>query len=344
LSASLTVAARSNQFSASDADDVTLSAVRAYREAMREFAEMRTLDVWYLRRSEADLLSGIDAAVAGHKGKAQKKARQVAKTARKNAAKARTRDSLQALSKLAEHVDGSYRIVSQPPMVVPVRELGTLTGMSSDEMQQVVVDQFREYRNTLQDDRRQLLERYKIVDMARKVVGVGSVGTRAFMMLFFGRDTEDPLFLQAKEAGPSALEAHLRPAVQPNAGQRVVEGQRLMQTVGDIFLGWQRVAGFDGRERDFYIRQLRDWKGSFDSEKAVPRGMTLYAALCGATLARAHARSGDRVEIAAYLGKSTTFDEAIADFADAYADQNDADFAAFTAAIRSGRLEAVQGL
>ena len=341
LSASLAVAARSNQFSASDANDVALAAVRAYREAMREFAEMRTLDIWYLRRSEADLLAGIDAAVAGHKGKAHKKARRVARTARKNAAKARTRDSLQALSKLAEHVDGSYRIVSQPPMVVPVRELGTLTGMSSDEMQHVVVDQFRAYRNTLQDDRRQLLERYKIVDMARKVVGVGSVGTRAFIVLLQGRDQQDPLFLQVKEATNSVLEDHLPRSRFSEPGERVVAGQRLMQAASDIFLGWTQgvQAG-----RHYYWRQLRDMKSSADVDAMGPGTLAHYGGECAWTLARAHARSGDPVAIAAYLGKGTGFDEAVATFSRRYADQNEEDYDAFAAAVRSGRLEAATGI
>jgi uncharacterized protein (DUF2252 family) len=180
--------------------------------------------------------------------------------------------------------------------------------------------------------------------MARKVVGVGSVGTRAWIVLMRGRDDADPLFLQAKEAQASVLEAFLEPCEYENQGERVVRGQRLMQGASDIFLGWQRVRGEGGIERDFYVRQLRDWKGSFDAEKSVPRGMALYANLCGATLARAHARAGDRVEIAAYIGKSDVFDQAIADFARTYADQNDADYAAFIAAIDSGRLEAVQGL
>ena len=180
--------------------------------------------------------------------------------------------------------------------------------------------------------------------MARKVVGVGSVGTRAWIVLLRGRDDADPLFLQAKEAQASVLERFLEPCEYDNQGERVVRGQRLMQGSSDIFLGWQRVRGEGGIERDFYMRQLRDWKGSVDAEKAVPRGTLLYARICGETLARAHARSGDRVEIAAYLGKSTAFDEAIADFAEAYADQNDADYAAFLAAIESGRLEARQGL
>jgi hypothetical protein len=257
-------------------------------------------------------------------------------------AKARTRDSMQAFSKLVSNESGQLRIIADPPLIVPVEDLFP-DGIGAQDTVDGMRDIIAAYRQTLQTANHPLAE-FTYVHMARKVVGVGSVGTRAWIVLLRGRDDADPLFLQAKEAQASVLERFLEPCEYDNQGERVVRGQRLMQGSSDIFLGWQRVRGEGGIERDFYMRQLRDWKGSVDAEKAVPRGTLLYARICGETLARAHARSGDRVEIAAYLGKSTTFDEAIADFAEAYADQNEADYAAFLAAIESGRLEARQGL
>ena len=269
----------------------------------------------------------------------------MAKTAAKGAEqgdrKAHTRDSLQALSKLAELVDGRYRIVSQPPIVVPLRELAPTVGMSADEMQQAIHDQFRAYRETLQPDRRELLERFEVVDVARKVVGVGSVGTRAFIVLLQGRDQQDPLFLQVKEATRSVLEDHLPKSRYAQPGERVVQGQRLMQAASDIFLGWTK-----GQEagRYLYWRQLRDMKGSAVVETMAPPVMAFYGQICGRTLARAHARSGDPIAMAAYLGKKDRFDKSITDFSERYADQNERDYEAFVAAIRSGRLEAVEGL
>jgi uncharacterized protein (DUF2252 family) len=192
----------------------------------------------------------------------------------------------------------------------------------------------------LPPDRARLFDHYRLADIAHKVVGVGSVGTRCWMLLFVGSGARDPLFLQAKEAGPSVLEAHLAPAPQSNAGRRVVEGQRLMQTVSDIFLGWDSTAGLDDLSRDFYVRQLRDWKASADIERMKPTALTQYARLCGWTLARAHARSGDRTAIAAYLGSGSRFDEVIAEFARTYADRTEADHTAFLAAIASGRIAA----
>jgi len=262
------------------------------------------------------------------------------KIAEKGQAKARTRDSLQALSKLGEVVDGEYRIVSQPPIVVPSRELFATYGMSSDELWHVIHQEFRAYRATLQSDRRHLLERFKIVDVARKVVGVGSVGTRAFIVLLQGRDEQDPLFLQVKEATQSVLEDHL-PKSRHQPGSRVVHGQRMMQAASDIYLGWTK--GYQ-ESRFLYWRQLRDMKASADVESYQPFGLTFYARQCGWTLARAHARSGDPVAISAYLGKSDKFDQAMTELAGRYADQNERDYEAFLAAIKSGRLEAVEGL
>jgi uncharacterized protein (DUF2252 family) len=342
MSASFTIAARNNGFTQAEGRDATLESVRAYRAAMIEFAQMRTMDIWYAHLSEAELMSGLEALAASQKSKAQKKAvRKSVATAKKTTAKARTRDSLQALSKLAENVDGSYRIVSQPPIVIPVRELSVTTGYSTDELQHMVHEQFRAYRGTLQEDRRHLLERFEIVDMARKVVGVGSVGTRAFIVLLQGRDQEDPLFLQVKEATRSVLEDHLPKSRFSQPGERVVQGQRMMQAASDIYLGWTK--GVE-ENRHLYWRQLRDMKGSADVESFRPVALNFYAGQCGWTLARAHARSGDPVAIAGYLGKSDAFDRSITDFSERYADQNEQDYQAFAAAIKSGRLEAIEGI
>jgi uncharacterized protein (DUF2252 family) len=248
---------------------------------------------------------------------------------------------LQALSKLCELVDGQYRIVSQPPIVVPARDLAATYGLSPEQVVPVIHDQFRAYRATLQDDRRRLLERFQFVDAARKVVGVGSVGTRAFIVLLAGRDEGDPLFLQIKEATASVLEAHLPKSRYRQHGQRVVEGQRMMQAASDIYLGWTK--GVDVN-RHFYWRQLRDMKGSALVEAMIPLGLTYYARICGWTLARAHARSGDPVAIAAYLGDNDAFDKSITDFSERYADQNEQDYEEFVGAVRSGRLEAVEGV
>ena len=258
--------------------------------------------------------------------------------ARKAALKARTRDSLQALSKLGEVVDGRYRIVSQPPIVIPLRELAPSIGLTVEELESAIHEQFRAYRKTLQDDRRHLLERFEVVDMARKVVGVGSVGTRAFIVLLQGRDSGDPLFLQVKEATTSVLEDHLPKSRFRQPGERVVHGQRLMQAASDIFLGWTK-----GTEtgRHLYWRQLRDMKGSAAVETLGPPMLTFYGGICGQTLARAHARSGDPVAIAAYLGKKDRFDRSITDFAERYADQNEQDYQAFAEAVRDGRLAAI---
>jgi uncharacterized protein (DUF2252 family) len=261
--------------------------------------------------------------------------------AQKTAAKARSRDSLSALSKLAELVDGRYRIVSQPPVVIPARDLEAMYGYSGDEIQEMIHHQFRAYRDTLQEDRRHLLERYEIVDIARKVVGVGSVGTRAFIVLLQGRDEQDPLFLQIKEATASVLEDHLPKSKFKEPGERVVQGQRLMQAASDIYLGWTKGAEAN---RHLYWRQLRDMKGSVLVETMTPVMLGFYAGICGWTLARAHARSGDAVQLAAYLGKSDKFDLSITEFSQRYADQNESDYDAFTEAIRSGRLQALEGV
>jgi uncharacterized protein (DUF2252 family) len=343
MAASFTIAARNNGFSKTDTHTATLASVAAYREAMAGFAAMGTLDTWYAHLDEEELLSAVRSAAA-EAAKASKKtgktAKRAEKQAHKAAAKAHTRDSLQALSKLGEQVDGRYRIVSQPPIVIPARELEATYGLSADEIERVIREQFRAYRATLRDDQRKLLERFQVVDMARKVVGVGSVGTRAFIVLLQGRDQQDPLFLQVKEANASVLEDHLPRSRYQQHGERVVQGQRMMQAASDIFLGWTR-----GREanRHFYWRQLRDMKGSAEVESMTPVGLGFYAGICGWTLARAHARSGDPIAIAEYLGDNDQFDQTITDFSKRYAKRNEQDYQAFTDAIRSGRLEAVEG-
>ncbi len=251
---------------------------------------------------------------------------------------------MHAFGKLTHLVDGEPRIISDPPLIVPIAEL--IRGeMDRAKLEAEVRNLIRGYRRTLETDRRHLLENFRFVDLARKVVGVGSVGTRAWIALFLGADDQDPLFLQVKEAQPSVLEQFVGKSEYTNCGQRVVAGQRLMQATSDIFLGWKHItSGLDGLERDFYVRQLKDWKGSFAFEGALPAGATAYGRACGWTLARAHARSGDRIAIASYLGKSDTFDRAIATFAETYADQNDRDYEALKNAVESGRLEAKTGL
>ncbi len=337
LAASFTIAARHNGYGEAEARAITLTSVATYHQAMIEFAAMDTLDIWYARMSETDLLGLAATTGAGSKSKANKQVLAKAQTA---TAKARTRNSLQAQSKLAELVDGRYRIAHQPPVLIPSRELVGVYG-SSEQITDLIHEQLRSYRLTLPDDRRQLLERFTLVDVARKVVGVGSVGTRAFIALLQGRDEQDPLFLQVKEATSSVYEDYLPRSQYANHGERVVQGQRLMQAASDIFLGW--TVGID-ISRHFYWRQLRDMKASAEVELMIPAGMTMYARACGWTLARAHARSGDPVAIAAYLGKSDKFDRAIVDFSHRYADQNDRDYAQFSAAVRSGALQAVEGV
>ncbi len=373
MAASFTIAARNNGFSKADARAATLASVTAYREAMATFAQMRTMDIWYAHLDEDELMAAARVALSELRGdmgtvkkeekrdkragqaKAAKKeakqevrvraeekeARAAEKRAQKTLAKARTRDSLQALSKLCELVDGQYRIVSQPPIVVPARDLASTHGLSPDDVVPVIHEQFRAYRATLQDDRRHLLERFQVVDAARKVVGVGSVGTRAFIVLLQGRDTGDPLFLQIKEATASVLEAYLPKSRYRQHGERVVQGQRMMQAASDIYLGWTK--GLDVN-RHFYWRQLRDMKGSAEVEAMKVPGLTFYGRICGWTLARAHARSGDPIAIAGYLGAGDEFDKAITDFSLAYSDQNERDYEDFIKAIRSGRLEAREGV
>ena len=348
MAASFTIAGRNNGFSKTGTRDATLASVTSYRQAMAEFAQMRTMDIWYACLDEDQVataahgaLAGIQKEAKGAKKGARKQAKKAAKGAEKARTKAHTRDSLQALSKLGELVDGQYRIVSQPPIVVPARDLARMSGASPGDLDQVVRQQFRAYRATLREDQRRQLDRFQIVDMAHKVVGVGSVGNQAFIVLLQGRDANDPLFLQVKQASASVLERHLPKSRYRQHGQRVVVGQRMMQAASDIYLGWTR----DPQDsRHYYWRQLRDMKGSADIESMTPLPLTFYARTCGWTLARAHARSGDPVAIAACLGDGDAFDNSITDFSERYADQNERDYQQFVKAIRSGRLEAREGV
>jgi uncharacterized protein (DUF2252 family) len=333
LATSMLIAARDNGFRAKDQDRIVLDTVGRYRTAMAEFGGLKNLEVWY---SHLDFEDKLQEVASQFKPK-------LVKRAQKQAAKARTKDSMTAFSKLTEMVDGKPRIVDQSPLIVPVDKMAT--GDQLQELFDVLHRVLREYRETLEFDRRVLLEQFDLTDLAHKVVGVGSVGTRAWIALYLGRDSQDPLFLQVKEAAPSVLEEFLGPSEFANHGQRVVVGQRLMQATSDIFLGWLHVdAGLDGKPRDFYARQLKDWKGSAEIEQMVPKGMATYGTLCGWTLARAHARSGDRIAIAGYLGKADSFDRAILEFSRAYADQNDRDYQRLAAAAKSGRITALEGV
>jgi uncharacterized protein (DUF2252 family) len=333
LAVSMLIAARENGFAVKHQGRAVLDTVTEYRTAMARFAAMRNLDLWYAHLDIEKTLEELGS---------QLKPKQV-KWTQKTLAKARTKDSMSAFSKLCHVVDGETRIVAEPPLIVPIDDLAQ--GTEREEMFEGLHELVRSYRETLEYDRRVLLEEFRLTDFARKVVGVGSVGTRAWIALLLGRDGQDPLFLQIKEAQASVLEEFLGPSGFDNHGERVVAGQRLMQASSDIFLGWLHVeSGFDGQERDFYGRQLKDWKGSAEIEQMRPAGLAAYGRLCGWTLARAHARSGDRIAITAYLGKSSVFDQAILEFSRAYAEQNERDYKALVEAAKSGRIIAETGL
>jgi uncharacterized protein (DUF2252 family) len=328
LAASLAVAGRDNGFNRKDRRQIVLAAAEGYRAAMRTFAGQHFMDVWYAHLD-------VDAAIAEYRS--QMKAKRV-KAAEKMVAKAHTQDSMKALAKLTTEVGGQRRIISDPPLIEPVEEV--FADVQADAIYAQIRAVLGQYRRTLQSDRKHLLEYFSLVQAARKVVGVGSVGTRAWILLMDGGDGTEPLFLQAKEAQTSVLAGWCGRSQYRNQGERVVTGQHLMQAESDIFLGWTHVTGPDGIDRDYYVRQLKDWKFSVPIEQMIPSGMQVYARLCGWTLARAHARSGDRVALAAYLGGSPKFDQAIADFAETYADQNERDYAALQAAVKDGRAEA----
>jgi uncharacterized protein (DUF2252 family) len=332
LAASFAIAGRDRGFSTKDRANVLMTLVGRYRTSMHEFAAMTNLDMWYshldVETAVGELRTEVDAAVR--------------KRTEANLAKFRTRDSMQAFDKLTHVVDGQRRIISDPPLIEPVDEV--VHGMERDQLLDQLRTLVRSYRRTLQSDRRHLLEEYRVADMARKVVGVGSVGTRAWIALMLGRDDTDPLFLQAKEAQASVLEDFVGHTDHRTHGERVVHGQHLMQASSDIFLGWDRAQGFDGVQRDFYIRQLRDWKGAANVETMTPQTMAVYSRLCGTTLARAHARSGDRIAVASYLGNGDSFDRAIASFSEAYADQNERDYNTLVQAEKDGRITVQRGL
>lgn len=329
LVTSFEVAGRDRGFTAGERKRIALATTQAYREAIRELSTMDTLDLWYLRISTQDILERVGPLATSAQ----------LKRAQKNLAKARAKTNLRALDKLTESVDGELRIRHDPPKVVPVRELAPV-GATREQIAERLHEIIRSYRVTLNDDRRQLLERFRLVDAARKVVGVGSVGTRAWIALMLGRDDRDPLFLQVKEAEASVLEPFVKKSRFSQHGQRVVEGQRLMQAASDIMLGWLKTTDVDGVERHYYVRQLWDQKGSAMVEIMEPNALAAYGHLCGWTLARAHARAGDAVAIAAYLGGGDAFDKALARFASAYADQNERDYAALKDAVDTGRVKA----
>ena len=333
LAASLEIAARTRGFDGQTVRAVVTAGVRSYQQAIREFAVMSNLAVWYSRLNVAEAIQRWGGAVG----------KKVVEQVGRNIAKAQTKDQIKARNQLTTVVDDELRFRSDPPLLVPVDEL--FNEAESQELRDTIHQAIRSYRRTLQGDRRHLLESYRFADLARKVVGVGSVGTRAWVALFVGEDNNDTLILQAKEAEASVLERFVGKSAFANHGQRVVEGQRLMQAASDIFLGWHRVTrGADGRPHDYYFRQLWDWKLSAAVETMSPELLGAYAQLCGWTLARGHARSGDAVAIGSYLGGSETFAQALADFAGAYADQNDADHQALVDAIADGSVVAESGV
>jgi len=333
LAASLVVAGRANGFSRKERRTCVRATVRRYRDATARFAGMRVLDVWYAREDAGSLQKTLQ-------GRLDKRGR---KALAKTLDQARTSDHLKAFGKLTHTVDGEARITADPPFVVPIQDL--LPGAERAELQVGMEALLADFRRSLQPDRRALLDRFTFVDLARKVVGVGSVGTRCWIALLQGRDQSDPLMLQVKEAGTSVLKAHLPAEMRDrhaprNQGERVVSGQRLMQAASDIFLGWQRTEGIDGQQRDFYVRQLKDMKGSAAIELLVPTGMALYGEACGWTLARAHARSGDAVATAGYLGEDDAFPDAMVAYAERYADQNERDYSRFCEGVSAGTLQA----
>ena len=335
LAASIAVAGRENGFSRKQCRKAVLAAVEGYRAAMQAFATQHFLDVWYAYLDVEDAIREFKSAL---------KAKRV-KASEKMVAKAHTHDSMQALKKLTTVVDGQHRIISAPPLIEPIDELAG--GSQAAAIQEVLGEVLAKYRRTLQSDRRHLVEYFTLAEAARKVVGVGSVGTRAWIMLMDGGDGTEPLFLQAKEAQESVLAAYCGRSRYKNQGERVVAGQHLMQAESDIFLGWTHVietaTDSGGVDRDYYVRQLKDWKFSVPIERMTPKGLRSYADMCGWTLAHAHARSGDRIALAAYLGGSDTFAHAVADFAETYADQNQLDYEAFQTAASTGRVEATMG-
>jgi uncharacterized protein (DUF2252 family) len=327
LAASFAVAGRDLGLDKEERRAVETEVGRSYREAIEALSGMTSLDVWYARLDLDELMQLVNEAAT----------RKQAKRAEKTIAKAQTKDSMKAFTRLTEIIDGEPRIAADPPLIVPIEDVAAEAGV--EEIEGFVRGVLESYRESLTSDHRHLLEGFRYAHAARKVVGVGSVGSRAWIVLLLGRDLQDPLFLQLKEAQASVLEPFLGASEFTNHGRRVVAGQRLMQSTTDIMLGWTRIEVY-GTESDFYVRQLWDGKGSADVESMDPRALTLYAHVCSWTLARAHARSGDSLAIASYLGKSDSFDRALAAFAEAYADQNERDYAALRTAVDSGRITA----
>jgi uncharacterized protein (DUF2252 family) len=332
LVASFAIAGRERNCGRKERSRISCAVAQSYREAMQKFAAMRTLDLWYVRVDVDELARSF----------ARQASTADAKRLERDLAKARTKDSLKAFAKLTHVVDGEPRIVNDPPLIVPLDDLPEVD--EREVAHEAVRHVLRDYRRTLSGDRRRLVDRFRYVDAAHKVVGVGSVGTRAWIVLMLGRDDDDPLFLQAKEAGSSVLEPYLGKSEYSNHGQRVVEGQRLMQSASDILLGWLRSTGPDGDAQNYYVRQLWDQKGSASVETMTPRLLQDYGRLCGWTLAKAHARAGDSIEIAAYLGNGDVFDRALSGFAEIYADQNECDYAALEQAVKEGRVRAETGV
>ena len=332
LAASLAVAGRERGFNRAIRRSVVTASVREYRDSMRRFAQMQNIHVWYARLDVAAIQEQFGTELSGKQ----------MKRIQSNVAGVHTKDSLRALTKLCRAVDGDLRIVGNPPLVTPIEDV--LPGAEREQLEDVVRRMIRTYQRTLPHDRRHLLESYRYVHAARKVVGVGSVGARTWILLLTGRDDTDPLFLQFKEAQASVLEQFLGKSEYGQHGQRVVEGQRMMQAASDILLGWERITTIDGQKRDFYIRQLWDSKGSAEVELMDSSALEAYGRICGWTLARAHARSGDRIAIAAYLGSGDAFDRAMSSFAETYADQNERDYRALQEAVASGRVAAEQGV
>ncbi|MFT4048708.1 MAG: DUF2252 domain-containing protein [Solirubrobacterales bacterium] len=336
LAASIVIAARSIGASSAEADKAALEAGAAYRDRIRELSEMTNLEVWHQRIEVEKVLKLVEAA----------ERREGAKVMRKLADKAYTRDSLREFNKLTEVRDGRRRIVPDPPLITPIEDVAVELGIeyTAEAAKEFIQGILNNYKSRLLADRRHLLDQYEVVDIARKVVGVGSVGTRVWIVLLVGRDENDPLFLQVKEAGASVLEQYLSVSDHHAAGERVIDGQRLMQGASDPLLGWESFEGVDGVRRDYYVRQLKDWKGSANIEKFTPEMLGNYGGLCARVLARAHARSGDRFAIASYVGKSDSLDVALARFASAYADQNDRDYARMREAVDDGRIVVREGL
>ncbi len=337
LAASFEIMGRDRGFTPADRRAIVMAGVREYRDRMRQAAGMSTLDAWYDHLEAGVLLNLVRKEV-----RVKRVGKDEGRAAREMVAKARTRDSTRVFARRTAEVDGELRIVADPPVIVPIEDI-VEPGSEWENPAPLVKKLLSSYRRTL-GRQHHPIEEYRYVHTAYKMVGVGSVGTRCYIMLMLGRDNNDPLFLQIKEAQASVLERFLGKSAYPHHGERVVAGQRLMQAATDIFLGWQSIKGLDGVTRDYYVRQFHDWKGSADTDTMLVPGATLYARLCGATLARAHARWGDRIAVAAYLGKGEAFDRAIASFSAAYADQNERDYEAFTAAIDSGRLAAETGV